>query len=135
MTTPDALDTMARTVWAEARGEHDPGMLAVAWVIKHRADHPRWWGHDVANVCTTPWQFSCWNKTDPNLPKLLAVDRTDPYFAKAVTICEGVLACTSPDPTLGATSYFDRRMPSPPPWAVGRTPCATIGHHVFFKDA
>jgi len=33
----DPLDTMARTVWGEARGEGERGMEAIAWVIKNRA--------------------------------------------------------------------------------------------------
>ena len=39
-----ALDLLARTVWGEARGECFRGKLAVAWVARNRAEHPRWWG-------------------------------------------------------------------------------------------
>jgi len=128
------IDIMARTIWGEARGEPDPGMAAVAWVIWNRVRHPRWWGRDIDAVCTTPRQFSCWNKNDPNRPKLLAVDEQDGVYVKALAISSHVIAGTLPDPTAGATSYFDRRMPEWPDWAKGRQPVATIGHHIFFRD-
>ena len=45
------LDTLARTLWAEARGEGVAGMEAVAAVIMNRVnadlgndDKPDWWG-------------------------------------------------------------------------------------------
>ena len=34
-------DVLARTLWAEARGEGQAGMEAVACVILNRAAHPR----------------------------------------------------------------------------------------------
>lgn len=130
------VDTLARTIWGEARGEMDPGMAAVAWAVMNRVSHPRWWGNDISNVCTTPWQFSCWNSNDLNRPKLLAVTaESDPYFAKALGIAGQVISGQIADPTDGATSYFDRRMPEWPRWSVGREPCAVIGHHLFYRDA
>lgn len=127
------LDTMARTVWGEARGEVDPGMAAVAWVIKNRADKGGWWGSTIEAVCTKAWQFSCWNVNDPNRPKLMAVTMDDPCFAKAMMICNAVICGTIADPTGGATSYYERHMVPAPEWALGKIPTATIGNHVFFK--
>ena len=42
-----ALDTLARTLWGEARGEGRAGMQAVANVIRNRAARPGWWGRSV----------------------------------------------------------------------------------------
>jgi len=128
-----ALDTMARTVYGEARGEGDIGMAGVAWVIKNRSDKPGWWGTDVESVCLKKFQFSCWLENDPNCAKLKAVTLNDPYFAKATNICSAVLGGTIPDPTGGATSYYERHMVPMPNWAVGKTPIAHIGNHFFFK--
>lgn len=127
------IDTLARTLYGEARGEGRTGMTAVASVVMNRVDHPRWWGHDVEGVCRTPWQFSCWNANDPNLPKLLRVDTTDGIFCSAMTIAAEAVGRTLQDPTNGATSYYDVSIP-PPRWAKGREPCATIGRLIFFKD-
>ena len=49
---------VAITILAEARGEGDKGMGAVAAVIAQRAiDRKQTW----QKVCLAKWQFSCWN--------------------------------------------------------------------------
>ena len=58
--TATAADTLARTLWGEARNQGQCGMAAVAHVVLNRAAHPRWWGHDIISVCRAPEQFSCW---------------------------------------------------------------------------
>lgn len=133
--TGAAIATFARTIWGESRGEGDPGMWDVACVIMNRVAHPRWWGHDIISVCRDPWQFSCWNPSDPNLAKLETVTEADPQFADALDIAQRAAAGKLPDRTNGATSYYDKRMAVPPKWAVGRTPCYAEGHHLFFRDA
>jgi len=128
-----AIDTMARTVYGEARGEGAAGMTAVAWVIKNRAAKPGWWGHDIESVCRARMQFDCWNANDPNSAKCAAVTLADPYFAEATNICSAVISGATPDPTDGATYYYAKSMPHPPEWAVGKTPTATIGSQIFFR--
>ncbi|HJR27754.1 MAG TPA: cell wall hydrolase, partial [Pseudomonas sp.] len=62
-------DVLARTLWGEARGEGLPGQIAVAWAIRNRVNDGKarsWWGEGYAGVCQAPYQFSCWNKSDPN---------------------------------------------------------------------
>jgi spore germination cell wall hydrolase CwlJ-like protein len=137
------LDTLARTIWGEARGEGREGMEAVAWVVKNRAaiaqrhetvrgrPHPLFGDGTVAGACTPPLQFSCWNANDPNRALLLAVTRTDPAFGFACAIAAAVLDGGSADPTGGATHYHEASVH--PAWAEGQTPTARIGHHVFYR--
>jgi N-acetylmuramoyl-L-alanine amidase len=132
--TTDSADTLARTIWGEARGEGDKGMQAVANVVMNRVAQPKWWGKDVISVCTKPWQFSCWNKGDPNREKLIGVTEDDPQFKIASGIAKLAVNGDLPDVTNGATSYYDARMATPPQWSNNKTPCAIIGHHVFFDD-
>lgn len=137
------IDTLARTMWAEARGEGEAGMVAVGCAIRNRVTidlgndgKPDWWGEGYEGVCKKPWQFSCWNANDPNLPKLLAVDVTDPIFAKARALAERIIRGDFPDPTGGATHYLTRAAfdKSPPGhWCRCKLPCAIIGQHMFFK--
>lgn len=127
-------DIMARTIYGEARGEGERGMMAVACVILNRAKKPSWWGKDIDSVCKAKWQFSCWNPNDPNLPKLLSVTKADPSFADACAIAAEADAGKLQDITNGATHYFVTKMKNPPRWAAGRTPCAVIGSHSFYKD-
>lgn len=138
----DAADILARTIWAEARGEGKHGMEAVAAVIMNRLTISRrkgghyWWGNDIIGICKAPWQFSCWNPGDPNLPKLLHVGQNDPVFASALRIARRAVNGLLDDPTVdvntgvGATHYHHRSMQ--PKWARGHRPISSIGNHVFY---
>ncbi len=128
----DPVEVLARTLWGEARGENVRGKEAVAAVVLNRAARPRWWGRDVVSVCLKPWQFSCWNLTDPNRPKLLAVTDQDAAFRSCRRIAARAVAGTLADPTGGATHYHTKAIN--PPWAQGRAPSAEIGQHLFYND-
>lgn len=133
------IDSLARTLWGEARGESLAGQEAVAHVILNRvaiaqARERMWWGNTIREVCRKPYQFSCWNHDDPNYIKLMAVTPRDPVFAQCLRIARravhGALS-HSKDPTDGATHYHtDVIMPS---WARGQNPTALIGRHVFYR--
>lgn len=132
------IDVLARTLWGEARGEPDGGMEAVASVVLNRVAIAEdsdgfWWGNNVIQVCQKPYQFSCWNRSDPNFQKLQAVDETDLYFATAKRIARRACAGTIKDSTFGATHYHADTIN--PYWARRETPTITIGHHIFYRIA
>lgn len=129
------LDIMALTVFGESRGEIADGKKAVAWVIRNRADHPRWWGHCLREVCLMPYQFSCWLPDDPNRPVLLdARTRTLAAYQATRLICEYVLKAPSfGDPTRGSDHYCTLDVVDKTRWAKGRKPECIIGHHAFFR--
>lgn len=126
------LDKAVRTVWGEARGEGARGWIAVAWVIRNRAEWspPAWWGHTVSDVCLKPWQFSCWLASDPNATKIKALSDTDPTYLAIKAAVVAVFDDKTPDPTGGATNY--EVVGTNAKWATGRTPSATIGHQSFY---
>jgi N-acetylmuramoyl-L-alanine amidase len=65
------LDTLAQTIWGEARQEGTKGMIAVGNVIKNRAEaNKKMFGQGIKGVALKPKQFSCWNEGDPNREKL-----------------------------------------------------------------
>lgn len=137
--TPADLDIVARTIWGEARGESLEGKIAVGWIIRNRADNPKWWSRNPddipddtpAAVCRDPAQFSCWLESDPNRAKLLAVTVTDAAFRECLMVTAGVLSGNMADPTGGANHYH--AMSVAPRWAVGRQPDARVGNHLFYK--
>jgi spore germination cell wall hydrolase CwlJ-like protein len=134
--TNDPVDTLARTLWGEARGEPVRGIEAVAAVVMNRVARARmrggwWWGDSVLTVCRKPYQFSCWNVTDPNRPKLLAVTADDPVFAICQRVARRAIAGLLPDPTNGATHYH--WVGINPSWARGHGPSAEIGRHIFYN--
>ena len=137
------IDVLARTIWAEARGEGVAGQVAVGRCIRNRVEadlgkdgKPDWWGEGYVGVCQAPWQFSCWNKNDPNRPYLTgakAIPETE--YARAREAAVVAMTSKEPDPTGGATHYYSTTMASPPKWTghpARRT--TTIGRHIFFKD-
>lgn len=130
------VDVLARTLWGEARSEGSGGMEAVACVILNRVAVAKqhgnyWWGNNVIQVCQKPYQFSCWNKLDPNFKKLTAVTKEDMYFATAKRIALRALLGFIKDPTYGATHYHTLAIS--PNWSKGQKPTTRIGHHVFYK--
>jgi N-acetylmuramoyl-L-alanine amidase len=149
-TTAD-LDTMARTLWAEARGEPLAGQVAVASVILNRALRPAF-AHDlagaagaVARVCKAPWQFSCWNHDDPNRPLIAPDPYNEREMANALkwgdygsqrSLAAGVLEARTPDNTNGADMYYAPQGMDGvvPDWAAKCKQTAVIGHQIFFDS-
>ena len=135
--TESDRDTLARTLWGEARGESLSGQIAVAWTIRNRVNDGKvrsWWGEGYAGVCRAPYQFSCWNRNDPNYAYLSGA-KSIPFreLAQAQIAAEQVLAGKVADPTGGATHYYAITMKAPA-WTVGAKQTLRLGHHVFFKD-
>ena len=144
------LETLAKTVYGEARGESDMGRLAVAFVCCNRAAiadiymhtrghrHPLYGDGTVASACTMPFQFSCWNKGDPNYAKLLELDLASEGAAPCLESARIAIAKSAPDPSNGATHYHTKDKPSwakkwPPTWAEGHVPTTKLGGHVFYR--
>lgn len=130
------VDILARTIWGEARGEANPerSMSAVAAVVLNRVRRKTYWGKSITEVCQKPWQFSCWNRNDPNLPQLQRVTATNRSFALALTIASQAATQQLADETRGATHYYSRSLRRAPGWAAGKTPCCAIDRHLFFND-
>ncbi len=126
-------EIVARTVWGEARGEGEAGWIAVAWVIRNRAAHPGWWGHDLRSVCLKPAQFSSWNEGDPNRAKMLALPEADAVLTAIRGAVARVLAGDIPDPTGGAAYYHTKTVR--PNWDAAMARTAAIGGHEFYKEA
>ena len=138
------LDTMALTVWAEARGELTAGQKAVAWVIRNRWENPRWWSRQrgdgipddtITAVCRDPYQFSCWNSRDPQSKRLkdpATLNLSDVQDIRV--LCEKVLSeSLDDDLTNHADHYCTRWVAHKTKWAKTRTPVAKIGSHWFYR--
>lgn len=133
----DDIETMAKTIYGEARGESHEGQVAVGWVIRNRAERRGFVGPmlhmagAVTKACRMPWQFSCWNEGDPNREKLLALQPED-YEAQrkiASAVVEGIVE----DVTGGADHYHTVNIPLPF-WARSYEPVKKIGAHIFYDS-
>ena len=133
MATALDIDTLARTIYGEARSESQQGKRAVAFVVLNRVAKQTWYGKTVLGVCKRRWQFSCWNPNDPNREKLLAVTLDKPSFQNAYCAALSVLCGhAGADPTIGATHYHTPSVA--PRWSRGKVPVVQIGKHLFFND-
>jgi len=124
------------TVFGEARGEPRKGQFAVAQVIRNRAlannTYP-------AVECLLPYQFSCWNKNDPNYPILQAVlrgvrDIPFVFYRIADDVLNGRVLLDEID---GARYYMTKRLyysDKRPLWANKLKVVAEIGNHVFLTE-
>lgn len=133
-------EILARTLYGEARGEYmrlDGGLSAligVANVIMNRANRKSWFGKNVSEVCLKPYQFSCWNQTDPNRSVLLQVSKqTDPLFETCLEVANGVLNGVWPDLTKDSDHYYAVWMDRAPTWSLGKKPRVKLGQHLFFR--
>jgi len=116
---------IAITILAEARGEGEAGMYAVAAVIAQRAFERK---RTPSAVCLKKWQFSCWNgKTLKNLEHLLKVPQAKYALALAKNI-----KLLSRD-FVGYANHYHNNKIKLPYWAKGEKPVKTIGNHIFYK--
>jgi spore germination cell wall hydrolase CwlJ-like protein len=136
----DVVDAhwMALTMWGEARNQGEIGMRAVGHVIANRRA-AKTHGTFVTDTVSAAWQFSCWNKNDPNRAMMLAIEdlpeggAAHRQWMAAKRIAAEVLAGRSADPTGGALFYHTTAVR--PAWSRGVTPVTQIGDHLFFRKA
>ena len=118
--------TVALTVLAEARGEGQRGMAAVACVIRQRAENR---GLSFKQVCLQKWQFSCWNgKEIKDLTHLL-----DEPQAKYALWLEANMDKLKPEALGYANHYHATWRRELPYWAKGKKPAKIVGQHAFYR--
>ena len=126
------IDIMAKTMWGESRNQDTSGQIAVAYVIKNRAEARRWYGNTPKEVCLKDWQFSCWNEGDPNRNKMENLPIVDEVYLKMFALAHLVLEEKIKDNTEGSTHYHTTNIM--PKWAQGQTPLVVIGDHKFYNN-
>jgi spore germination cell wall hydrolase CwlJ-like protein len=119
------------TVYMEASGESPLGMLAVAYVLVNRKNRTD--TDTLATVCLKPFQFSCWNTSDPNRIRMAQLNDLDATLGDAEYAVTTAINGSATDPTDGAVNYYSTSMRTPPDWSKRMTFTAQIGKHRFYK--
>lgn len=131
--TSDRL-VLAGTAYGEARGCGPSGMQDVLQTVLNRTADG-WPGGTLAGICLAPYQFSCWNVTDPNRTEIqAAASAYTPLWQQALALADEAIAGNGPNRILGADSYFARTMKTTPYWA--RSPAVwryTDSCHNFWR--
>ena len=126
---------LAMLIWGEARSESERGKLAVGSVVRNRVLSGKFGGDTWRNVILKPWQFSCFNLTDPNRGKLLeplkhdTAETWDSCYGAARSVYTGEIS----DETGRATHYYVAGSKTPF-WANLFVLTVQIGRHLFFRD-
>jgi len=117
---------IAITILAEARGEGEKGMYAVAAVIAQRAFERK---RTPSEICLKPYQFSCWNgyKKVKDLEHLLKV----PQAKYAILIAKNIKLLSRE--FVGYANHYHNNKIKKPYWAKGKKPVKVIGNHIFYK--
>lgn len=136
----DVVDArwMALTMWGEARGQGAEAMRAVGHVIDNRR-RAGLHGAYVTDTVSAAFQFSCWNRDDPNREAMMNIGSLRPgsrdhrQWLLARSIADQIMAGRSADPTGGALFYH--RVDVAPAWSEGIAPVRQLGDHLFFRSA
>ena len=125
-------DTLTRTLFGEAGNESEAGQIAVIHAIRNRLlrGPAKRFGGTPADVCTKPWQFSCWNANDPMLARLLALQPSSPKYQALAAVVEKAWAM--PDTIGGADHYFASYIAKPAWAAPPAYVTARHGVHTFY---
>ena len=134
----DDLSVLALTLYGESEVNDRDDAEAIANVVLNRVKMKNW-PNTIRGVCLQPWQFSCWNPSDPGRKRL--EKPTGPWWRTCQKIAEQALAGTlSGHPcaydNLRATHYYAEYIKAPK-WAKGREAVYTNGgkiRHFFFND-
>ncbi len=121
-------EVIAMTILGEARGEGERGMYAVATIISQRMKNRALTGK---KVCLEPWQFSCWNKNDPNRAKLPILLRNSPQRHYALRLADNISRLDR-SYTKNADHYIHKNSKKPK-HLRGKKPVIVIGAHAFYK--
>ncbi len=122
-------------VWREARNQTHATKVAVAWSIRNRIEHHKWWGYDYPSVILMAKQYSSFNTGDKNSTKFPGKGDPDEMrsFHDCLEAAFEVFSSNVPDPTGGATSYHDHSI-EPPYWALKMTKTVEIGAFSFYRE-
>ncbi len=129
---------VAATLWGEARGEGEKGMIAVANVIRNRAENK---GISAKEVVLKPKQFSVWNNTDVDsvLNNIKAMYKKNPSSADskmwdlAKKITNDYVKNEGSDITKGSQFYHTTSIT--PKWNWDKLEyTTTIGSHKFYRN-
>lgn len=126
----DFIETIAKTLWLEARGEGGNGILAVATVIYERTKHKRFPNNPV-DVCLQKWQFSCWNDKTPNDVNIEIAG--NPSEAQILNFCRCVAIDLFNDTfkSRGPWNHYYNPKKCNPSWADELQHKTVIGNHIF----
>lgn len=137
MTEQEEIDILTKTLYFEAGSTQEaPDILLIGWVIRNRVNAvnslgAKRFGSSYYEICTKPYQFSCWNSVKP---EKIAIGNTVQWrISKA--IAEYIFhAPSGHSPIPGVCFYYNPKI-CQPSWAKGMTVVSPDWKldHIFLK--
>lgn len=137
----DCREIMIRTVYAEAFGEGDIGMEAVAWVIRNRAEQGNFGGKSVGEVCLKGFQFEPW-RSPSGLARINGLEKDSENYKRIAEIVDRVLQSEKAADITGGSTHFanaeivrNRRNGGVTDWMADFTnqgKAFDLGRHTFY---
>jgi spore germination cell wall hydrolase CwlJ-like protein len=119
---------LALCIYREARGEPLHGKELVAWTILGRAyDVKHRWPTTIAGVILQPWQFSSFNKDDPNAVQFPIGNASLAAWNECVAVADHALS--SPPPVVVNHYHVTGLQPA---WKDDSKVVAVVGAHTFY---
>lgn len=124
------ISLLALITWREARSEPFEAKFQVAWTVRNRVEHPKWWGKTFSEVILKRAQYSSmWDQQSKLYPLV-----TDIKFIECLNIAYMVYQRIAPWKPMfpSADSYYDNSIP-PPIWATEDKKVGSIGVFNFYN--
>lgn len=131
-------DALWLTMYGEARGEVVESQIGVGFVIINRSKER---AKSIKEICTQPFQFSCWNSSDPNLESIIrasfGVSKFEAHSVQQLKyLAKGIIESDLLDNTNGSNHYLTTKLyrsPDCPTWAKDKKATANVilGNHTF----
>lgn len=123
---PEELICLTRNIYHEARGESREGQIGVAYVTLNRVQDEAF-DRTICEVVYADSQFSWTGDDTPDTP-------TERFtYTKNMMVAIDVIRGSVPDPTLGAT-YFYNPDHATPYWSRLFAETAIIENHRFMRE-
>lgn len=127
------IDCLSRAIYGEARSEPYEGKWAVGRVIVNRWKSKKWFAGDtIEATALMPWQFSAFNRNDPNRQKLLDATYDDKLLRECMKAAMDAINGAPHIWFVDTVCHYYSSSIRPPNWADGQTPAGRLGNHIFF---
>lgn len=118
---------LSEVIYFEARSEPVEGMVAVAFVVLNRINHPKRWGNTVDGVITQRDQFTY--RWDGSMRRGFSELKA---YRKVLTVAHDTLAGELNNP-IGSADHY-KTLDARPNWNYNKLiQVAVIGNHVFYQ--